>query len=67
MAIIAIDLNMAAYMINGLYILFLVSLVSRHFGIRMSEYLEIGDEPDESTIEENRTKIVRGIVDFLRP
>lgn len=36
-----IDVNVAAHTINGLYILYLLSLVSRHFQIRFEEYLEI--------------------------
>ncbi|MEW5721868.1 MAG: TetR/AcrR family transcriptional regulator [Thermodesulfobacteriota bacterium] len=62
-----LDVNAAAFTINGLYILFLVSLVSRHFQVRMKEYLEIEGEFDRAAVEAALERIIAVISDYLRP
>jgi TetR/AcrR family transcriptional regulator len=46
-----LDVNMTAFMINSLYIVFMTSLVSSHFNIRMREYLEIADDIDQTAVD----------------
>jgi TetR/AcrR family transcriptional regulator len=62
-----VDINLAAFIINSLYIIFLASLVSRHYRIRIKEYLEIGHEPDEKTIAKEIEKTIALIEGLLRP
>ena len=62
-----IDTNLAAFLINSLYIMSVVSLISRHFQIRMKEYLEIGEELDEKNIEGHLTGVINNINRLLRP
>lgn len=62
-----IDVNMAAFLINNLYVMLMMSLVSRHFQIRMKEYLEIRGELDATTVEAALILVVRLIHNFLKP
>jgi TetR/AcrR family transcriptional regulator len=62
-----VDVNMAAFLINSIYVVFMVSLISRHFQIRMKEYLEIEGELNEGTIERSLNMIIGMIHRFLRP
>ena len=62
-----LDVNLAAFHINSLYILFLASLVSRHFKIRMAEYFDLPEEPTAASIEEQLTNTIEMIGDVLRP
>jgi TetR/AcrR family transcriptional regulator len=62
-----LDVNMIAFTINSLYIVFMTSLVSRHFNIRMREYLEIEEEPDTRTIEALIDRTTAMIHRLLRP
>lgn len=62
-----IDIGVTAFFINSLYIVFMVSLVSRHFQIRLKEYLDIEGELDDLTLEGLLTLIVDLIHDHLRP
>ncbi len=62
-----LNVNITAFSINGLYILFLFSLVSRHFQIRLMEYLEIdGDLKDQDT-SRILDQIIGMISSLLRP
>jgi len=62
-----VDVNLAAFFINSLYIVFLTSLVSAHFKIRMREYLEIKGDIDPKTIE-RELRSIAGMMDrLLRP
>jgi TetR/AcrR family transcriptional regulator len=57
-----IDMNMAAFIINSLYVILMISVVSEHYRIRLGEYLEIGDEAVEREIDEkidNLVEIIR--------
>ena len=62
-----IDTNLAAFLINSLYVMFLVSLISRHFQIRIKEYLEIKEDINEVNIEGHLRSVIRLINRFLRP
>ena len=62
-----LHVGLAAFHINSLYILFLASLVSRHFKIRMAEYLELPGEPTADGIEAHLTITLQMIADTLRP
>lgn len=62
-----VDPKLAAFLINSVYIMFLVSLISRHFQIRMKEYLEIAGELTVQRIEEPLDRVIAMIHGFLRP
>jgi TetR/AcrR family transcriptional regulator len=62
-----VDVKLSAFIINSLYIMFLASLVSRYYRIRIKEYLEIKSEPDEKTIAKHIEKTISLIEGFLRP
>jgi TetR/AcrR family transcriptional regulator len=62
-----VDVKLSAFIINSLYIMFLSSLVSRYYRIRIKEYLEIKGEPDEKTIAKRIEKTISLIEGFLRP
>lgn len=62
-----LDVNLAAFLINSLYVVFVVSLISQHFQIRMKEYLDIEGELNERTIEGGLKAVLEMIRDVLRP
>ncbi len=62
-----IDIGITAFFINSLYIIFMVSLVSRHFQVRLKEYLDIEGDLDDMTLEGLLTMIIDLIHDHLRP
>jgi TetR/AcrR family transcriptional regulator len=62
-----IDVNLTAFIINSLYIIFLGSFVSSHFRIRIKEYLEINGEPMGQAIERRMKQTISMIENFLRP
>ncbi|MFZ5587985.1 MAG: TetR/AcrR family transcriptional regulator [Thermodesulfobacteriota bacterium] len=62
-----LDVNLAAFLINSLYIVFIVSLVSPHFQIRMSEYLDIKGPLDGESIDDRLTRTIAIIQSFLKP
>ena len=62
-----INVNLTAFLINTLYIVFLASLVSRHFAIRMQEYLEIRGPVNKRAAKSQSEKLVSLIEGFLRP
>lgn len=57
-----LDVNMAAFVINSLYIIMLISMVSRHYQIRMQEYLEI----DEADVQEEAFRKIDQLIDTIR-
>ena len=57
-----VDVNMAAFIINSLYIIMLISMISRHYQIRIQEYLEI----DESDIHREAFKKIDQLIDTIR-
>lgn len=62
-----VDVNFAAFMVNSLYIIFMTSLVSSHFKLRLQEYLEIDGDFTDASLE----NLLRGTTDtinnLLRP
>jgi TetR/AcrR family transcriptional regulator len=62
-----IDVAMTAFMINSLYILFMASLVSRYYQIRMKEYLEIREGFTPKAMKKNLERIISFIHALLRP
>jgi len=62
-----VDVNLAAFLINSVYIIFLASLVSRHYQIRMKEYLEIASRIDARSATEQLDKVILTIERFLKP
>jgi TetR/AcrR family transcriptional regulator len=62
-----LDVNMAAFLINSLYIMFVISLVSGHYRIRMKGYLKIEGELNELTIEGRLQMVIDLIQNVLRP
>lgn len=61
-----LDVNLTAFLINSIYIMFLASLVSRHFKVRIAEYLEIKGEISASSIEEHVDRTLEMIKGILR-
>ncbi|BEQ16605.1 TetR/AcrR family transcriptional regulator [Desulfoferula mesophila] len=62
-----LNVNHAAFWINSLYIVFLASLVSRHFQIRMREYLEIKGRLSKKVVDEEIRRTVELIERVLAP
>ncbi|RJQ87346.1 MAG: TetR/AcrR family transcriptional regulator [Desulfobacteraceae bacterium] len=62
-----VDVNWSAFFINSLYIIFMTSLVSGHFKIRMREYLEFEGEIDKESIEKQLRSMAVMIDRLLRP
>jgi len=62
-----VDVNLAAFLINSIYIIFLASLVSRHYQIRMKEYLEIMGRIDARSATEQLDNVIFTIERFLKP
>lgn len=57
-----IDIKMSAFIINSLYVILMISVVSEHYRIRLGEYLEIEDDAVEREIEnkiDNLVEIIR--------
>jgi AcrR family transcriptional regulator len=47
-----IDVNTAAFFINSMYVIMMISLVSRHYRIRLREYLNMSDAEVEQGVRE---------------
>lgn len=62
-----LDVNLTAFSINSLYIVFMTSLVSNHFKIRMREYLEIEGDLDPATVDALMVRTTAMIHRMLRP
>ncbi len=62
-----LDVSLAAFLINSLYVMFAVSLVSPHFKIRMAVYLDIEGRLTGKTIEDRLRRTIELIHGFLRP
>lgn len=61
-----LNVSLAAFLINSLYIMFVISLVSKHFQIRMQEYFDMKDGLDEAGVEERLEMIISSIKSFLK-
>jgi TetR/AcrR family transcriptional regulator len=62
-----LDASMAAFMINSLYILFMASLVSRYYRLRLKEYLDIEEDLTPRSLENYLERIIQFIFNFLKP
>jgi AcrR family transcriptional regulator len=62
-----LEAPLAAFLINSLYIMFLASLASRHYRLRMQVYLEIKGELTERALERHLERTIALIHRFLRP
>lgn len=62
-----LDIKLTAFIINGLYILFLSSLMTTYFQIRMREYLEIEGEIIPENVRDYLQKTIDHIHKLLRP
>ena len=62
-----VDVSLAAFLINSLYIMLVISLVSRHFQVRIREYLDIRGDVNDESIGKPLCQVIRLICDFLRP
>jgi len=62
-----LEVKQAAFWINSLYIIFVASLVSKHFQLRMREYLEIKGPLSKQVIQVELGRTVELIRRFLAP
>lgn len=62
-----VDVNFAAFLINSLYIIFMTSLVSNHYKIRMCEYLEIDGDLTDEVVDEHLQRATITIHRLLKP
>lgn len=62
-----VDVNFTAYLVNSLYIIFIASLVSNHFKVRLKEYLEIDGEFTDPVIESLIQRTTGMINNLLKP
>ena len=62
-----VDVNFTAFWVNSLYIIFMTSLVSNHFKVRLKEYLEIDGEFTDPAIEILIRRTTGMINNLLRP
>lgn len=62
-----LDPRLGALFINSLYIMMLASLASRHFQIRLQEYLELDSEPSPEQMGDTLDQTIGVINQFLRP
>lgn len=62
-----LDVSLSAFTINTLYIMLLASLVSRHFQIRLREYLEIKGKIGAAVVNEHLSRTIKLIERHLRP
>ena len=53
-----VDVNMAAFLINSLYVIMMISIVSKHYRIRLGEYLEIEDHQIEQGVKDKIDQLV---------
>jgi len=62
-----LDLPFAAHMINGLFVMFLSSIVSRHHQIRLREYLDMEIGPDGDQLDRLLSRTMAFLRAFLAP
>jgi AcrR family transcriptional regulator len=56
-----LDIPLTSFLINSLYLMFLLSLVSRHFQIRIKEYLGM-----KGSLDNKADEVARRVVDLIR-
>jgi TetR/AcrR family transcriptional regulator len=57
-----LDVDMAAFLINSMYVMMMISIVSRHYRIRLREYLNLTDDK----VEQGVTTKIDQIIDIIR-
>ncbi len=62
-----VDINFTAFLVNSLYIIFMTSLVSNHFNVRLKEYLEIEGELTDPALETLIQRTTGMINSLLKP
>jgi len=62
-----LDVEVAAFTINSIYITLLQSLVSPHYRIRLKQYLDLQQTPSAETIGTHLDRIINCVQDLLRP
>ena len=62
-----LNVNQAAFFINSLYVMTLVSQVNPHFKIRMKEYLDIRGKLTRKRSFEEVDSVIRFLQEYLRP
>jgi TetR/AcrR family transcriptional regulator len=53
-----VDVNTAAFLINSMYVILMISIVSRHYRIRLKEYLKLTDSEVEQGIKTKIDQVV---------
>lgn len=53
-----LDVDMAAFLINSMYVMMMVSIVSRHYRIRIGEYLNLTDDRIEQGIKAKIDQVI---------
>jgi len=62
-----LDVRQAAYLINGTYILFMSSLVSVHFGVRMRAYFDMPDPLTDEAVANHIERTLSTLALLLKP
>lgn len=62
-----LDVDMAAFLVNSLYIMFMVSQVSGHFHLRLKTYLDLTEDPFPEQARDIMARILDMIERMLRP
>ncbi|MBN2223925.1 MAG: TetR/AcrR family transcriptional regulator [Deltaproteobacteria bacterium] len=53
-----LDVDMAAFLINSMYVMMIISIVSRHYRIRLGEYLNLTDDRLEQGIRAKIDQVI---------
>ncbi len=53
-----LDVDMSAFLINSMYVMMIISVVSRHYRIRLGEYLSLTDDRVEEGIRSKIDQVV---------
>jgi TetR/AcrR family transcriptional regulator len=53
-----LDVDMAAFLINSMYVMMIISIVSRHYRIRLGEYLNLTDDRVEQGIRAKIDQVI---------
>jgi len=62
-----LDVEVAALLVNSMYIILLASLVSQHHRIRFKEYLDLDEIPDPSSIGRHVDRFIEIVCTVFRP
>jgi TetR/AcrR family transcriptional regulator len=53
-----LDVDMSAFLINSMYVMMIISIVSRHYRIRLGEYLNLADGEIEEEIQAKIDQVI---------